>query len=216
VVISLRSTTSRTQARKEPVDYAAPPPGDVTRLLVEWREGRDGALDQLVPIVYDELRRVAARQLRRERPDHTLQPTTLISEVYLLLAQQRAPTAESRSHFFGIAAQLMRRVLVDHARSRMAAKRGGGAPLCILDESAEGACSAGTDRAVDLLAIHEAIERLSELDADQGRIVELRFFAGLSVDEVALVMKRSSRTVKREWRMAKAWLHRELVPGRPA
>lgn len=187
--------------------------GDVTRLLVQWREGREGALDRLLPLVYDELRRLAARQLRRERPDHTLQPTALINELFLLLVRQRAASAENRAHFFALSARLMRRVLVDHARSRGADKRGGGATTVTLDEDTDIVVGAGTGRALEVLAIDEALVRLAALDADQARIVELRFFAGLTVEETALVLDRSPRTVKREWRLAKAWLTRELAPS---
>jgi len=184
--------------------------GDVTRLLVQWRAGRKEALDRLLPLVYDELRRIAARQLRRERPDHTLQPTALINELFLLLVRQRAASAENRAHFFALSAQLMRRVLVDHARSHDAGKRGGGATKVALDEDADVVLGPGTGRALEVLAIDEALVRLAALDADQARIVELRFFAGLTVEETALVLDRSPRTVKREWRLAKAWLAREL------
>jgi RNA polymerase sigma factor (TIGR02999 family) len=185
--------------------------GDVTRLLVQWREGREGALERLLPLVYDQLRRLAARQMRRERPDHTLQPTALINELFLLLVRQRAASAENRAHFFALTAQLMRRILVDHARSRDADKRGGRATMVALDKDAELAVSSGAGRALEVLAIDQALARLAVLDADQARIVELRFFAGLTVEEAALVLDRSPRTVKREWRLAKAWLTRELA-----
>lgn len=184
--------------------------GDVTRLLVEWREGREDALERLMPVVYEQLRRLAGRQLRRERPDHTLQPTALISELYLLLVRQRAASWENRAHFFALAARLMRRVLVDHARSRDAGKRGGAATTVSLDEEAVAGAGAAPGQAVDVLAIDEALARLAALDADQARVVELRFFGGLTVEETALVLNRSPRTVKREWRMARAWLHGEL------
>lgn len=187
--------------------------GDVTRLLLQWRAGREGALDRLLPLVYDELRRLAARQLRRERPDHTLQPTALINELFLLLVRQRAVSAENRAHFFALSARLMRRVLVDHARSRGADKRGGGSTTVTLDEDTVVVVGQGTGRALEVLAIDEALVRLAALDADQARIVELRFFAGLTVEETSLVLDRSPRTVKREWRLAKAWLTRELAPS---
>jgi RNA polymerase sigma factor (TIGR02999 family) len=185
--------------------------GEVTRLLVEWREGRAGALERLLPLVYEELRRLAASQLRRERPDHTLQPTALINELFLLLVRQRDTGWENRAHFFALAATLMRRILVDHARAHQADKRGGGAATVAIDDDA--ALDGSADRAVDLLAIDEALGRLATLDARQARMVELRFFAGLTVEETALVLGLSPRSVKREWRMAKAWLRRELGEG---
>jgi RNA polymerase sigma factor (TIGR02999 family) len=187
------------------------PSGDVTRLLVLWREGREDALERLLPLVYDQLRRLAARQLRRERPDHTLQPTALINELFLLLVRQRSASSENRAHFFALTAQLMRRILVDHARSRDADKRGGGATMVALDEDSDAVAGQEGRRALDVLAIDEALARLAALDGDQARIVELRFFAGLTVEETALVLDRSPRTIKREWRLAKAWLARELA-----
>ena len=167
----------------------------------------------LVPLVYAELKRIASRQLRRERPEHTLAPTALVHELYLRLIDQRGATWENRIHFFSLAARLMRRILVDHARSRNADKRGGLITRVSLEETLEGGWPGpeDTDPAVaSVLAIDEALERLTQLDQDQGRIVELRFFAGLSVEETAHVLKRSPRTVKREWRLARAWLYREL------
>ena len=187
-------------------------PASVTALLVEWRQGCDDARDRLVPLVYDQLRRLAARQLRREAPNHTLQPTALIGELYLLLVQQRAATWENRAHFFAMAAQLMRRILVDHARARRAGKRGGAVPPIALEVADEPADARGADRFLQVLAVDEALARLAALDEEQARIVELRFFAGLSVEETALVLDRSPRTVKREWRLARAWLQRELQP----
>jgi len=185
----------------------------VTHLLVEWRQGNADARDRLLPLVYDQLHRLAARQLRRERPDHSVQPTALISELYLLLVQQHATTWENRAHFFALAAQLMRRILVDHARARHAEKRGGDMPTIALDETSEPAAGDGADRVIQVLAVDEALARLAALDAEQARIVELRFFAGLTVEETALVLNRSPRTVKREWRLARAWLRRELRGG---
>lgn len=184
----------------------------VTALLVEWAGGRDDALDRLLPLVYVELRRLAGSHLRRERRDHTLQPTALINELYLLLVQQHAATWQNRAHFFALASRLMRRILVDHARARQADKRGGGATIVALDDDlSNAASSAAADRGLEVLAVDQALDRLAALDAEQGRIVELRFFAGLSVEETAYVLDRSPRTVKREWRLAKAWLHRELA-----
>jgi RNA polymerase sigma-70 factor, ECF subfamily len=183
------------------------PSHDVTGLLVRWSEGDQDALDQLLPFVYDECRRIAANQLRRERGDHTLNPTALVHELYLLLIDQRRTNWKNRAHFFGIAARLMRRVLVDYARARRAQKRD---PTRVLLLAAPAGGADEADRFTDLLAIDEALHRLGQQDAEQQRIVELRYFAGLSVEETAHVVGRSARTVKREWQLAKAWLYREL------
>ena len=186
-------------------------PDAVTQILAEWSRGDKAALHRLVPLIYPELRRIAGHQLRRERSDHTLQPTALVHEVFLQLVDQRHATWESRAQFFAVAAQLMRRILVDHARSRGALKRGGAITRVALDLQA---VDASTDPvAAEVLAVDQALERLAERDPDQARIVELRFFGGLSVEETAHVMQRSARTVKREWRIAKAWLFRELQGG---
>jgi RNA polymerase sigma factor (TIGR02999 family) len=182
------------------------PPSTVTELLHAWGAGDERALDRLVPAVYAELRRQAERQLRRESAGHTLQPTALVHEAYLRLVDQREAKWEGRSQFFGVAAQLMRRILVDHARGRGAAKRGGGAARVTL---AEGSAEAAEGE-VDVLALDEALTRLATLDARQARVVELRYFAGLGVEEVAQVLDVSPATVKREWTMARAWLRREL------
>ena len=181
-------------------------PGDITTLLGRWSDGDDSALDALVPLVYDECRRIAARQLQRERDDHTLDPTALVHELYLRLVDQRRATWANRAHFFGIAAQLMRRILVDHARAKRTAKRGGSPTFVSLAAVTDEA----VDNVADVLAIDDALERLAAVDPDQVRIVEMRFFAGLTVDETAHVLGRSPRTVKREWQLAKAWLFREL------
>jgi RNA polymerase sigma factor (TIGR02999 family) len=188
---------------------------DVTRLLLRWSEGDADALERLVPLIYDELKRIASHQLRRERPEHTLAPTALVHELYLRLVDQRGATWQNRAHFFGLAAQLMRRILVDHARARQADKRGGSMTRVSLDHVAEGSAPepyevALDPAAADVLAIDEALERLAAIDQEQGRIVELRFFGGLTVEETAHVLNRSPRTIKREWRLARAWLHREL------
>ena len=180
---------------------------DVTGLLVQWSRGDRDALERLMPVIYEECRRIAARQLQHERRDHTLDPTALVHELYLRLVDQRRVTWENRAQFFGIAAQLMRRILVDHARARQTAKRGGSALLVSLDAAAETPNDTDVE---DVLAIDEALDKLSALDAEQVRIIELRFFAGLTVEEAAHVVGRSPRTVKREWRLAKAWLYREL------
>jgi RNA polymerase sigma factor (TIGR02999 family) len=174
---------------------------------MQWSEGDAAALQQLFPLVYDELRQLARRRLRGEHRDHTLAPTALVHEVFLRLVDHRRATWENRAQFFAVAAQLMRRILVDYARARRARKRGGSATRVSLDSAGDLPAPVG---AVDVLAIDEAVTNLAAHDADQARIVELRFFAGLSVEEIAHVLQRSPRTVKREWRLARAWLYREL------
>lgn len=178
----------------------------VTQLLIEWNNGDPTALDQLMPLVYAELRHLAENYLRRERPDHTQQPTGLVHEAYLRLVDQQDTNWQNRAHFFGAAAQLMRQILVDHARKHLAAKRGGFRQRISLDE----AINYSEEREVDLVALDDALNSLSQLDQDQSRIVELRFFGGLTIEETAEVLKRSPATVKREWRIAKAWLRREI------
>lgn len=182
---------------------------DVTGLLLRWSAGDEQALQALLPLIYDECRRIAARQLQHERAEHTLEPTALVHELYLRLADQRRTTWENRAQFFSIAARLMRRILVDHARARRADKRGGSVIFLALDVADEAAAENGI---AEVLAIDEALERLAARDPDQLRVVELRFFAGLTVEETAHVLGRSARTVKREWQLAKAWLFRELQP----
>ena len=167
------------------------------------------SLDALFPAVYEELRRLAGRHLRRERPDHTLQPTALVHEAYMRLAEQHGAAWPSRAHFFGAAAVMMRRILVNHAHAHNAAKRGGGVTRVTLDESVSWA----GERDVDLVALDEALTALADQDPRQGRVVELRFFAGLSVEATAEVLGISPATVKREWSVAKAWLRRELTRG---
>jgi RNA polymerase sigma factor (TIGR02999 family) len=179
---------------------------NITHLLGEWSRGDTGALEQLLPMVYAELRRVAQRALRRERVDHTLQPTALINELYLKLVQQRSASWENRAQFFAVAARLMRRILVDHARAQAAAKRGGSSPRVSLTEAEH----VGAEPALEVLAVDHALTRLAQLDPDQARIVELRYFSGLTVEETAHVLGTSPRTVKREWRLAKAWLYDQL------
>jgi RNA polymerase sigma factor (TIGR02999 family) len=181
--------------------------GDVTELLLQWSNGNDVALQRLIPLVYEECRRIAGRQMRGEREEHTLSPTALVNELYLRLVDQRRTTWSNRAQFFGIAAQLMRRVLVDHARARRAEKRDGGRLVVSLEAADD---LATPSPLTDVLAIDEALLRLGQIDPDQQRIVELRFFAGLTVEETAHVLGRSPRTVKREWQLAKAWLFREL------
>jgi RNA polymerase sigma factor (TIGR02999 family) len=180
--------------------------GHITQLLIAWSEGNSQAVEGLLPLVYGELRRLAASYLRREPIGHTLQPTELVHEAYLRLIDQRRVHWRNRAHFYGIAAQIMRRILVDHARTRRAEKRGAGwehVPL-VEDEMATG----GAD--VDIIALDEALTRLAEMDPQQARIVELRYFGGLTIDEVAEVTRISAATVVREWTVAKAWLRAEL------
>lgn len=183
------------------------PSTNVTQLLQEWSGGSGEALDKLIPIIYEELRARAAGYLRRERHGHTLQTTALVHEAYLRLIDARHVRWQSRTHFFAIAATLMRRILVDHARRRTASKRGGSGIRLTVDEDL---AVANAPEGVDLIAVDEALERLAALDAQQARVVELRFFSGLSVEETAEVLGVSPRTVKRDWGVAKAWLHREL------
>ena len=182
------------------------PPENITELLASYGRGNKESLDQLMPIVYDELRRQAARYLRREQVGHTLQTTALIHEAYVRLVDQRNMQWQNRAHFFGIAAQMMRRILVDHARSKKRVKRGGSE----IRVSFEDANVAAKGQDLDVVALDQALERLGQIDEQQSRVVELRFFSGLSVEETAEVMGISKATVKRDWSMAKAWLHREL------
>lgn len=178
------------------------PPGHVTQLLLAWGNGDRDALEDLVPVVYDELRRIAARYLRHERLDHTLQPTALVHEAYLKLIDQQRARWQNRAQFFGVAAQLMRRILVDHARTHVAAKRGGGVPPVTLVDAA----CASPARGIDVLALDEALTRLTSIYPEQGRLVELRFFGGLTIEETGEAMGLSPATVKRHWAVARAWL----------
>ncbi|HYG10436.1 MAG TPA: sigma-70 family RNA polymerase sigma factor [Pyrinomonadaceae bacterium] len=182
------------------------PPRDVTALLLDWSDGDRDAPAKLMPLVYDELRRLARNHLRRERADHTLQPTALVNEVYLRLIDQQRVSWHNRAQFFGMAAQLMRHVLVDHARSRAAAKRGGLVHKLSLDE----ASMTPEEVAAELVALDEALVRLAAIDERKSRIVEMRFFGGLSVEETAEALGISDKTVMRDWRIAKMWLLREL------
>jgi RNA polymerase sigma-70 factor (ECF subfamily) len=186
-------------------------PDEVTRLLQELGNGKAAALDELLPLVQAELRRQAARYLRRERRNHTLQPTALVNEAFLRLVEQRDVRWQNRAHFFGIAAQAMRRILVDHARTQGRTKRGGGAPRVTLDETV----AAAAERSIDMLALDHALQRLAGDEPRQAKVVELRFFGGLSVEETAEVMDISPATVKREWTIAKAWLYSLLQPLPP-
>lgn len=181
-------------------------PGQVTQLLERWSDGDESALDELSRLVYAELRRVAAAYLRRERPDHTLQATALVNEAYLRLVGQKHERWKGRKHFYGIASRLMRQVLVEHARRHRAEKRGGERVAVTLDHADE---IAGSPE-VDILAVHEALERLAKFDEQQARIVELRFFGGLSIAEVADALRIGHATVEREWGLARAWLRKEL------
>ena len=178
----------------------------VTELLVSWSNGDQQALDRLTPLVYGELRRLAARYLRRERSDHTLQSTALVHEAYLRLIDQKHVRWQNRAHFFGVAAQMIRRILVDHARGKQAAKRGAGGWKLSLDE----AIATPEQRDLDLVALDDALGGLAKIDPQQSRVVELRFFAGLSIEETAEVLRISPATVKRDWTAAKAWLYREM------
>jgi len=188
-------------------------PGEVTLLLAEMRSGRKDALNRLVPLVYSELRRLAGRYMRDERQGHTLQPTALVHEAFLRLAGQDRANWRNRAQFMGIASQLMRRILVDHARKRHAAKRGG--TLVTLDEGI-GSPRSPAAQAEEILAVDEALARLERLDPQQARVVELRYFGGLSGEETAAAIGMSQRTVEREWTMAKAWLRAQLAGEEPA
>ena len=180
----------------------------ITQMLREWSDGNREALEELMPLVYDELHRQAARYMRRERQDHTLQTTALIHETYLKLIDQRDVNWESRTHFFAIAANLMRRVLVDHARARHREKRGGDAVTLPLEEAM---LVVSDEKSIDLIALDEALNRLAKIDTQQVRVVELRYFSGLSLEETAEALKVSRTTVANDWSLAKAWLHRELT-----
>lgn len=205
-----------------PVKFEAPPVAprravaggnaDITGLLTAWRAGDEGALNDLLPIVYGELRRQARRALRREADGHTLQPTALVHEAYLRLIDQRRAHWESRTQFFAVAAQVMRRILVDHARARRRAKRGGGAAqVTLTDVAASDVSAVDTDAtAVDTLDLDEALTRLAALDPGKARLVELRYFAGMSISEASAALGVSPATVGREWAVARAWLRREL------
>ena len=184
---------------------------NVTAMLREWSNGNRQAQDQLFQVVYNELHGQAARYLRREQPGLSLQTTDLIHEAYLRLIDQRHVEWQNRLHFFAIAAQVMRRILVDHARSRQAAKRGGSNIRLPLDEAIATVTVTGPD--LDFVALDEALNKLADIDSQQSKVVELRFFSGLSVEETARVMSVSERTVKRDWHVAKAWLRRELSRG---
>jgi RNA polymerase sigma-70 factor, ECF subfamily len=187
--------------------FEASVPGETTRLLSEWRAGDQTAFDRLLPIVYEELRRLASHYMRAERADHLLQTTALVHEAYLRLIDDKDASYETRHHFFAVAAQVMRHVLVDYARARQRAKRGGGAPAVPLEDVAV----ISDERAEEVIAVDAALENLMSLDVRKGRIFELRHFGGLSVEEAAQVLQVSPATVARDWRMAKAWLRRAIT-----
>jgi RNA polymerase sigma factor (TIGR02999 family) len=184
---------------------------DVTQLLLAWRSGDQSVGEQLLPVIYAELHRQAERAMRRERGEHTLQATALVHEAYLRLVDQSRVEWRNRSHFFGVAAQAMRRILVDHARGRQAAKRGGAIQHRLTLDAADALADASDS--VDLLDLHEALEALAALDPLQARLVELRYFTGLNIEETGEALGISPATVKREWAVARAWLRRELVSG---
>src|ERR1700688_729640 len=188
------------------IDMAADSSTRINKLLADWGQGNEEAREALIPMVYNELRRQARRHLRGERPDHTLESAALVNEAYLRLVRQGATRWQNRAHFFGVAAQLMRHILVDHARGRLAAKRGAGAPLLALDPR----IALPQKREVDLVALDDALTKLAALDPQQSRLIELRFFGGLSIEETAVVLGISPATVKREWATARAWLQREM------
>jgi RNA polymerase sigma-70 factor (ECF subfamily) len=188
---------------------ASPVPADVTRLLRAWSQGDEDALQKLIPVVYQELRRLAHRYMNRERADHTLETTALVHEAYQRLIDTPQVGWQDRTHFLAVCAQLMRRILVDHARSRRYLKRGGGIRMVPLDE----ALVAARDRGRDLVALDEALTALAAIDSRKSRVVELRFFGGLTMDETAAVLHVSPDTVLRDWKLAKVWLLHELAGG---
>ena len=187
-------------------NFSQPVRSDITALLAAWGQGDTRAADKLIPLVYDELRRVAARAMRREADGHTLQTTALVHETYLRLVGQRDADWQSRAQFFGVAANVMRRVLVDHARERLAVKRGGGATQVSL-----GDVPGKPDDGLEVLALNDALEHLSTIDPLQSKIIELRYFTGLNIEDTASALSVSPSTVKREWVVARAWLRRELA-----
>jgi RNA polymerase sigma factor (TIGR02999 family) len=187
-----------------------PSSAQVSKLLDDWGKGDQDAREALIPLVYNELRRIARRRLRAERPDHTLESAALVHEAYFRLLEGETPSWHDRAHFFCVAAQLMRHILVDHARHRRAAKRGGGAPRLTLDTK----IALLPKPEVDLLALDDALNKLTSLDSQQSRIIEMKFFGGLSIEETAAVLDISPATVKREWATARAWLQREMSKDR--
>ena len=188
-----------------------PEPQRLTQLLVAWSDGDQKALDELFPLVYEELRQMARRQMRRERPGHTLRTTALVNDAYLRLVDQRVVRWQNRAHFFAIAAQMMRRILVDHARAKRYEKRGGGAVHVPIEEAAVLAHG----KEAEIIALDEALHALAEIDPRRARVVELRYFGGLSNEEIGEVLKVSPNTVTRDWNMARAWLYQELSGEKP-
>jgi len=188
------------------------PQHEITQLLDAWSSGNQSALDELYPLVYDELHRLARRYMSREKKGHTLQTTALINEAYVRLVDQRNVHWANRSHFFAISAQIMRRILIDHPRSHAYAKRGGGQEQVSLDETA----TLQVTRAAELIKLDDALQSLAELDQRRSKVVELRYFGGLSVEETAAVLEVSPDTVMRDWSMAKIWLHRAISPASKA
>ena len=184
-------------------------PQEVSQLLVDWRNGDSQALDRLMPLVYDELRRIASRYMKRERPEHTLQTSALVNEAYLRMIDQKHVDWQNRAHFFAVAASVMRHLLVDHARARGRVRRGADPQQVSLDEAA----LVSEQKGEELLALDEALTKLAAIDARKVKVVELRYFSGLSAEETAIVLGVSEITIKREWLKAKAWLYRELSQG---
>jgi RNA polymerase sigma factor (TIGR02999 family) len=183
--------------------------GEITRLLADWSGGNQAALDKLLPLVYDELRRMASSYMRQERDDHLLQTTALVHEAYLRMVGQQNMSYETRAHFFAVASQVMRHILIDYARGRSRAKRGDGFLPVELSEVAV----FSDDRAEELIAVNSALDKLAAMDARKGKVFEMRYFGGMSVEEAAEALRVSPVTVARDWRMAKAWLRREMAPG---
>lgn len=188
-----------------------PPRHEITQLLAEWSGGNQSALDELYPLVYDELHRLARRYMIRERKGHTLQTTALINEAYVRLVDQKNVHWANRSHFFAISAQIMRRILIDHARRHAYAKRGGGAQQVSLEEAA----IVARDQSAELLKLDEALKSLTEMDPRRGQVVELRYFGGLNNEEIAGILNVSENTVTRDWNMARAWLYQQLTGSTP-
>jgi len=189
---------------------AAPSQKQITQMLVDWGNGDQAALEKLTPLVYNELHRLARRYMGRERPGHTLQTSALVNEAYIRLIDWKNTEWQNRAHFFAVSAQLMRRILVDFARSRTYAKRGGAARKVPLEE----ATIVSREKSADLVALNDALDSLAQLNERQGQVIELRFFGGLSLEEIAEVLKVSVGTVRRDWSLARAWLHRELRKGK--
>lgn len=196
--------------RKYIVDrnYMSQEPREITQMLLELTDGNEEVVNQILPHIYDELRRLASSYLRRERSNHTLQPTALVHEAYMKLIDQSRVKWQNRAHFFGIAAQVMRRILMDHARKHTAEKRGGDAELLPIEEEI---LVVSHDKSAELVALDDALNQLAEMDERKAKIVELRYFGGLSIEETAEVLGVSVPTVNREWRMAKAWLYSEIA-----